>query len=118
MRARASETVRPELIEDERVRTLLTLVGEWGPNQDIAARVIEEAEDADLRTLVARLCTSDHPAVTDDGAAATLALVVQRQKKEAARALQEAIEQASLEGDFERLAELQAEKIRLRSRSE
>ncbi len=117
IRAEAIETVDPELIEDTRVRGLLALVREWGTDQEIATRVMAESQDEDLRTLVARLCTSEHPPVTEEGAASTLALVVHRQRREAARSLQEAIEQASRTGDFERLAQLQEEKIRLRRRT-
>ncbi|RLE28687.1 MAG: DNA primase [Acidobacteria bacterium] len=117
IRAKATEDVIPELIEDVRVRGLLSLVLEWGPDQEIATRVMAESQNEDLRNLVAQLCTSEHPPVTEERAALTLALVVRRQEKEAARSLQQAIEQASRDGNFERVAELQAEKIRLRSRT-
>ena len=114
IRTQVTDAINPDLIEDARVRTLLTLVREWGPDQEIATRVMAESQDENLRTLVARLCTSEHPPVTEEGAASTLAQLMRRQRTAAARALQEAIEQASLDGDLERLAELQTEKIRLR----
>lgn len=116
IRAEIAETVDPEFIEDARVRSLLLLVQEWGPDQEVATKVMAECNDEDLRTLVARLCTSERSPVTEAESAPTLSLVVQRQRRAAARALQDAIEQASLEGDLERLAQLQTEKIRLRQR--
>ncbi len=116
IRAEATERVDASLIEDPRVRSLLLLVQEWGPDQDVASRVMAESKNEHLRTLVARLCTSETSPVTEDKAASNLAQVIHRQRRAAARALQEAIEQASLDGDLERLAQLQAEKIRLRQR--
>jgi len=114
IRTRAVEIVEPAMIEDERVRTLFELAGEWGADTDVATRVMTEAEDEAVRTLVARLCAGDGPEVTDEGAEATLVQVARRQRQAKARALQEAIEEAAQAGDFERLAELQQEKIRLR----
>jgi len=75
-----------------------------------------ESQDEDLRTLVARLCTSETSPVTEEKAASNLAQVIYRQRRAAALTLQEAIEKASLDGDLEQLAQLLAEKTRLRQR--
>jgi len=116
IRAEATEKVDATLIEDPRVRSLLLLVQEWGPDQEIASRVMAESQDEDLRTLVARLCTSETSPVTEEKAASNLAQVIYRQRRAAALTLQEAIEKASLDGDLEQLAQLLAEKTRLRQR--
>jgi DNA primase len=118
IRGRARSEIDPELLVDQRVRSLVRLAGAIADETDLAAHVMSACEDEPTRSLVAELCARGLPDPDEKAAGTTFRVILERQRRERARALQEAIERASADGDLERLAALQAEKVELRRHRE
>ncbi len=113
-RARATIEVEPSILVDDRVRELLTQAASIADSDDLAVHVMAACSDEPTRALVAELCTLELPAPTADAADTTLRLILDKQRRQRSRALQELIERASEDDDLELLARLQEEKIALR----
>ncbi|MCD4750555.1 MAG: DNA primase [Thermoanaerobaculales bacterium] len=111
---RAVKEIRPELVDDPRVRELLQMAAAGSLGEKLLSWVMTESENEATQTFVAALCLAGLPPVTEDTTRTTLETLGRRQRRDQARALQEAIENASQEGDMERLAQLQMEKIEFR----
>jgi len=119
-RTRIVARVQPELISDSRVRSLLEAAAELtgdpasvDPVRELLARCADERVTA----LVAELCNSDWPELTDDSIRSQLRVLMERQGRELARRLAPRIRAAEQRGDHVELERLLAEKARLRQKS-
>jgi hypothetical protein len=116
------ETVRPELIEDPRVRLLIETVVKLDPTSSMAQiellrQVLDQCGDEATRTFVAQLCNSELPELTEDSIRSQLRVLLDLQARESARRLAPLIEAAERSGDHAELERLLAEKARLRQDS-
>lgn len=117
LRSRILHRLRPELLESDEVRSLVTAIAERAaeaPGGGTVVALLEEAVDPELSRLLAEICLSEKPDLTDSGIRAQLRLLFQRQLRTAARRLQQRIEEAEARGDLDEMQRLQAEKIALR----
>ncbi len=112
-RARARADLEPSFLVNERVRDLLRLAASIADDDDLAAFVMTSCDNEATRALVAELCTLERPDSTADAADPTFRIILDRQRREQARALQEGIEKASVDGDLELLAQLLEHKTAL-----
>jgi hypothetical protein len=110
-----------ELIDDPRVRTVLVVArqtDESGDGEtDFIGGLIQRTEDPDLGSLVAELCTSSMPEVTDETIRRQLGILIEHQARERARRLAPLIADAEARGDLTELDRLLKEKAKLRQKS-
>jgi hypothetical protein len=110
--------VHVEYIRDPRVRRLLedtgSIVNEDDSVDDFVAELLQHCTDADTSTLVAELCTSPMPEITDDSIRLQLKILLQRQAREGSQRLEPLIAAAEKRGDHAEVDRLLAEKTRLR----
>jgi DNA primase len=119
-RARILEQVRPELIDDDRVRSLVEAAADLAADAqpDEAVReMLTRCADEKVTSFVAELCNSDWPELTDDSIRSQLRVLLERQGRELARRLAPRIRAAEERGDHHELELLLAEKARLRRKS-
>ncbi|HOC42611.1 MAG TPA: DNA primase [Thermoanaerobaculales bacterium] len=119
-RARIVELVRPDLLSDDRVRSLLEAAIELAPGLEPADAVREllgRCADEGVTSFVAELCNSDWPELTDASIRSQLRALLDRQGRELARRLAPRIRAAEERGDHQELELLLAEKARLRQKS-
>jgi DNA primase len=115
-RARVLARVQPELISDGRVRGLFEAAAELEPG-DTLHELLARCSDERVTSLVAELCNSDWPELTDDSIRSQLRVLLERQSRELARRLAPRIRAAEQRGDHVELERLLAEKARLRQKS-
>lgn len=117
-RKKILEIVHLEYIQDARVRRLLEDTGsidfEKGSTSDFVSELLHRCTDPDATTLVAELCTSPMPEITDESIQVQLRTLLQRQAREGSRRLEPLIAAAEKRGDHEEVDRLLAEKTRLR----
>jgi hypothetical protein len=112
--------VRPELIDDDRVRSLVEAAADLAADAqpDEAVReLLTRCADEKVTTFIAELCNSDWPELTDDSIRSQLRALLERQGRELARRLAPRIRAAEERGDHHELELLLAEKARLRRKS-
>ncbi len=117
-RTKILEIVHVEYIRDVRVRRLLedtrSIVSGDDSGVDFMNELLSHCTDPDASTLVAELCTSPMPEITDDSIRVQLKTLLQRQAREGAQRLEPQIAAAEKRGDHEEVDRLLAEKTRLR----
>lgn len=117
-RRKILEIVHVEYIQDVRVRQLLedtrSIVTGDDPNADFMSEFLSRCTDPDTSTLVAELCTSPMPEITDDSIRVQLKTLLQRQAREGSQRLEPQIAAAAKRGDHAEVDRLLAEKTRLR----
>ncbi|MEJ2581062.1 MAG: DNA primase [Acidobacteriota bacterium] len=117
-RSRILEFVLPEYITDSRVRRLLedsrTIVKDETSKTDFVSVLLERCSDPGLKTLVAELCTSPMPEITDESIRVQMQTLLLHQAREGSRRLEPLISAAEKRGDREEVDRLLAEKQRLR----
>jgi len=109
--------VYTEYIEDSRIRRLLEDAGEIGEidaEGDFVNELLGRCTDPDTSSLVAELCTSPMPEITDESIRVQLETLLQHQARERSRRLAPLIAAAEERGDNAELDRLLAEKARLR----
>jgi DNA primase len=110
--------VHVEYIRDPRVRRLLedtgTIVSGDDSVDDFVAELLQHCTDPDTSTLVAELCTSPMPEITDDSIRVQLKILLQRQARDGSQRLEPLIAAAEKRGDHVEVDRLLAEKTRLR----
>jgi DNA primase len=110
--------VHLEYIQDPRVRRLLedgrVIEDADDAGTDFVAALLEFCTDPDTTTLVAELCNSPMPEISDESIRVQLKALVQRQAREGSRRLEPLIKAAEEKGDRAELDRLLAEKTRLR----
>ena len=115
-RHRVLERVRPELIDDDRVRSLVEaatdLATDAQPDEAVRELLARCADDR-ITSFVAELCNSDWPELTDDSIRSQLRVLLERQGRELARRLAPRIRAAEERGDHHELELLLAETDRL-----
>jgi DNA primase len=119
-RQRILDLVRVEYLEDTRVRTLMEDAAGAGGDQPAPAFVSEllgRCTDPDASSLVAELCNSPMPEITDETIRIQLKILLERQAREGSRRLEPAIAEAERRGDHDEVDRLLAEKTRLRRES-
>jgi len=117
-RRKILEIVHVEYIQDVRVRQLLedtrSIVTGDDPGADFMGEFLSRCTDPDTSTLVAELCTSPMPEITDDSIRVQLKTLLQRQAREGSERLEPQIAAAAKRGDHAEVDRLLAEKTRLR----
>ncbi len=116
-RQKILELVRTEFLEDPRVRRLLEDAGAAAGDDsadDFVTELLDRCTDPDASSLVAELCNSPMPEITDETIRVQLKTSLERQAREGARRLEPAIAEAEQQGDHEEVDRLLAEKTRLR----
>ena len=117
-RKKILEIVHVEYIQDSRVRLLLedtrSIVTGDDSGPDFVSELLSHCTDPDASTLVAELCTSPMPEITDDSIRVQLNTLLQRQAREASQRLEPLIAAAERRGDDAEVDRLLAEKTRLR----
>jgi DNA primase len=117
-REKILEIVHVEYIQDARVRRLLedtgSIAGGDASSADFVNRLLEQCTDSDASTLVAELCTSPMPEITDESIRVQLKTILQRQAREGSQRLEPLIAAAEKRGDHAEVDRLLAEKTRLR----
>jgi len=119
-RQKILEVVHTEYIEDSRIRRLLEDAGEIGEidaGEDFVNELLGRCTDPDTSSLVAELCTSPMPEITDESIRVQLETLLQHQARERSRRLAPLIAAAEERGDNAELDRLLAEKARLRQES-
>jgi len=109
--------LRPELLESPAAKGLVEALAERAADAPAGGAVralLEEAADPALSSLVAEICLTEKPEITEAGIRNQLRLLFQRQTRLAARRLQREIEAAEARGDIDQMQRLQAEKMALR----
>jgi DNA primase len=110
--------VHVEYIQDPRVRRLLedtdSIVMGGDSADDFVGELLRHCTDPDASTLVAELCTSPMPEITDDSIRVQLKILLQRQAREGSQRLEPLIAAAEKRGDHAEVDRLLAEKTRLR----
>jgi DNA primase len=120
-RSKILEIVHVEYIQDPRVRRLLEDsksiedVGDTGA--DFVNEFLRHCTDPDASTLVAELCTSPMPEISEESIRVQLKALLQRQAREGSRRLEPLIAEAEKRGDHAEVDRLLAEKTRLRLES-
>jgi hypothetical protein len=103
------------------VRELLAAaraVDEHGEGETgFVAALLARCPDPDAGSLVAQLCTTGMPEITDQSIRRQLKLLVEHQARQQARQLAPLIEAAEARGDGPELDRLMAEKARLRRKT-
>jgi DNA primase len=117
-RRKILEIVHVEYIQDVRVRQLLedtrSIVTGDDPGADFMSEFLSRCTDPDTSTLVAELCTSPMPEITDDSIRVQLKTLLQRQAREGSQRLEPQIAAAAKREDHAEVDRLLAEKTRLR----
>jgi hypothetical protein len=117
-RAKILEIVHVEYIRDARVRRLLedtrSIVSGDDSGVDFVNELLSHCTDPGASTLVAELCTSPMPEITDDSIRVQLKTLLQRQAREGSQRLEPQIAAAEKRGDHAEVDRLLAEKTRLR----
>jgi len=117
-RRKILEIVHVEYIQDVRVRQLLedtrSIVTGDDPGADFMGEFLSRCTDPDTSTLVAELCTSPMPEITDESIRVQLKTLLQRQAREGSERLEPQIAAAAKRGDHAEVDRLLAEKTRLR----
>jgi DNA primase len=117
-RSKILEIVHVEFIQDVRVRRLLeetrSIVSGDDSGVDFIHELLSHCTDPDASTLVAELCTSPMPEITDDSIRVQLKTLLQRQAREGSQRLEPQIAAAEKRGDHAEVDRLLAEKTRLR----
>jgi hypothetical protein len=120
-RRKILEVVHVEYIQDPRVCRLLedtaSMEVKDGSATEFVNRLIEQCTDPDASSLVAELCTSPMPEITDESIRVQLKTLLQRQAREGSLRLEPLIEAAEKRGDHAEVERLLAEKTRLRLES-
>jgi len=109
--------LRPELLESPEARSLVRAIAERAADAPAGRAIqtlLEDAVDPTLSPLIAEICLSEKPDLTESGIRAQLRLLFARQIRLAARRLQREIEAAEARGDMDEMQRLQAEKMALR----
>jgi len=113
--------VHLEYIQDPRVRRLLEDTASMEVRDSSASEfvnlLLQHCTDPDASALVAELCTSPMPEITDESIRIQLRALLQRQAREGSRRLEPLIEAAEKSGDQAEVERLLAEKTRLRLES-
>jgi DNA primase len=116
-RQKILELVHTEYIENSRVRRLLedaVEIGNADVKGDFVSELLGRSTDPDMSSLVAELCTSPMPEVTDESIRVQLETLLQRQARERSLRLAPLIAAAEEREDHAELDRLLAEKARLR----
>jgi hypothetical protein len=116
-RQKILEVVYTEYIEDSRIRRLLEDAGEIreiDAEGDFVNELLGRCTDPETSSLVAELCTSPMPEITDESIRVHLETLLQHQARERSRRLAPLIAAAEKRGDNAELDRLLAEKARLR----
>ena len=116
-RRKILELVRIDFLEDPRVRRLLedaSAADGDDPAPSFVTELLGRCTDPDASSLVAELCNSPMPEITDETIRVQLKTLLGRQAREDARRLEPAIAEAEQRGDHEEVDRLLAEKTRLR----
>ena len=117
-RTKILEIVHVEYIQDPRVRRLFedssSIPGGDGSSADFVAKLLAQCSDPDASTLVAELCTSPMPEITDKSIRVQLKTILQRQAREDSQRLEPLIAAAEKRGDNTEVDRLLAEKTRIR----
>jgi DNA primase len=120
-RRRIHDTVQLEHLEDGRVRHLLEVAREVDTGDEWAAdfvtALLDRTSDPEAGSLVAELCATEMPEVTEDAIRRQLNLLQAHQARLQARLLAPLIAAAEARGDAEELDRLLAEKARLRQKT-
>ena len=110
--------VHLEYIQDPRVHRLLEDTGAIedadAAGADFVAALLEHCTDPEATTLIAELCTSPMPEISDESIRVQLKALLQRQAREGSRRLEPLIAAAEKRGDHAEVDRLLAEKTRLR----
>jgi hypothetical protein len=113
--------VHLEYIQDPRVRRLLedskSIEDVGDTSADFVNEFLRHCTDPDASTLVAELCTSPMPEISDESIRVQLKALLQRQAREGSRRLEPLIAEAEKRGDHAEVDRLLAEKTRLRLES-
>ena len=117
-RTKILDLVDVEYIQDVRVRMLLegtrSILSGKDSGLEFVHQILSTCTDPAASTLVAELCTSPMPEITDESIRIQLKTLLQRQAREGAQRLEPQIAAAERRGDHEEVNRLLAEKIRLR----
>jgi DNA primase len=120
-RRKILEIVHAEYIQDPRIRRLLedtaSIEGTDDSGVEFVGELLRRCTDADTATLVAELCTSPMPEISDESIRKQLKALLQRQARERARRLEPMIAEAEQRGDDAEVDRLLAEKARIRLKS-
>jgi DNA primase len=119
-RARILERVRPDLIDDDRVRSLVEAAAELSadaPPDEAVRELLAKCADEGVTSFVAELCNTDWPELTDGSIRSQMRALLEHQGRELARRLAPRIRAAEERADHGELEELLAEKARLRRKS-
>ena len=119
-RSRILERVRADLIDDDRVRSLVEAASELAADTqpaDAVREMLGRCADEAVTSFVAELCNSDWPELTDTSIRSLLRALLERQGRELARRLAPRIRAAEERGDHQELELLLTEKVRLRQKS-
>jgi DNA primase len=110
--------VHLEYIQDPRVRRLLedgrVIEKADDAGTDFVTALLEYCTDPDTTTMVAELCNSPMPEISDESIRVQLKALLQRQAREGSRRLEPLIKAAEMKGDHAEVDRLLAEKTRLR----
>jgi DNA primase len=120
-RSKILKIVHVEYIQDSRVRRLLedskSIEDPEDTGADFVNEFLQHCTDPDASTLVAELCTSPMPEISDESIRVQLKALLQRQAREGSRRLEPLIAEAEKRGDHAEVDRLLAEKTRLRLES-
>jgi DNA primase len=120
-RSKILEIVHVEYIQDPRVRCLLedskSIDGADDAGGDFVNDLLQNCTDPDASTLIAELCTSEMPEISEESIRIQLKALLQRQAREGSRRLEPLIAEAEKRGDHAEVDRLLAEKTRLRLES-
>lgn len=120
-RSKILKIVHVEYIQDPRVRRLLEDgrsiedLGDTGAN--FVSELLRLCTDPETTSLVAELCTSTMPEISDESIRVQLKALLLRQAREGSRRLEPLIAEAEKRGDQAEVDRLLAEKTRLRLES-
>jgi len=114
IRARVLDEIKEETLMDHRVREIFRLAHS-GISELIPA-LMQDGVDPSIQALAAQINLGQPDQASDESGQKTLDLIIRRQRRTAAERLQKAIEEAVQAEDFELLADLQKQKIRLREK--
>lgn len=113
--------VHVEYIQDPRVRRLLedskSIEDPGDTSADFVNELLQQCADPEASTLVAELCTSEMPEISDESIRVQLKALLQRQAREGSRRIEPLIAEAEKRGDQAEVDRLLAEKTRLRLES-
>jgi len=120
-RSKILKIVHVEYIQDPRVRCLLEdskeIEDPGDGGADFVNELLQHCTDPDASTLIAELCTSEMPEISDQSIRVQLKALLQRQAREGSRRLEPLIADAEQRGDHAEVDRLLAEKRRLRLES-